>query len=51
MEIKDYNTKEEALAAFKKSVELRRVWNDLVEGRMTREEFERKGYRTINIVP
>lgn len=48
--IKVYETKEEKLQAFKKSIGLRRVWEDLTSGKMSFEEFKRQGYRTVDIV-
>ena len=47
--IKVYETKEEKLQAFKKSIGLRKVWEDLTSGRMSFDEFKRQGYRTIEI--
>lgn len=47
--IKVYETKEEKLAAFKKSVALRKVWEDLTSGRMSFEDFKRQGFRTVEI--
>lgn len=46
---KVYKTREEKLEAFKKSVALRKVWDDLTSGRMTFEEFKAQGYNTVNI--
>ena len=48
--IKVYETKEEKLQAFKKSIGLRKVWEDLTSGKMSFEEFKRQGYRTVDIV-
>ena len=47
--IKVYETKEEKKAAFKRSVGLRKVWEDLTSGKMSFEEFKRQGYNTVNI--
>lgn len=47
--IKVYESKEEKLMAFKKSIALRKVWEDLTSGRMSFEEFKRQGYRTVEI--
>lgn len=48
--IKVYESKEEKLLAFKKSIALRKVWEDLTSGRMSFEEFKRQGYRTVDII-
>ncbi|MDO4310994.1 MAG: hypothetical protein Q4C43_09815 [Prevotella sp.] len=40
--IKFYETREEMLEAFKKSVALRKVWEDLTSGRMTFEDFKKQ---------
>ena len=48
--IKVYETKEEKLQAFKKSIGLRKVWEDLTSGRMSFEEFKQQGYRTVDII-
>ena len=45
--IKVYETKEEKKAAFKRSVGLRKVWEDLTSGSF--DEFKRQGYNTVNI--
>ena len=47
--IKLYETKEEKVAAFKRSLGLRKVWNDLTSGKMSMEEFQRQGYKTVHI--
>ena len=47
--IKVYETKEEKKAAFKRSVGLRKVWEDLTSGKMSFDEFKRQGYNTVNI--
>lgn len=47
--IKVYESKEEKLMAFKKSVGLRKVWEDLTSGNMSFDEFKRQGYRTVDI--
>lgn len=47
--IKVYETKEEKKAAFKRSVGLRKVWEDLTSGNMSIEDFKRQGYNTVNI--
>ena len=47
--IKVYETKEVKKAAFKRSVGLRKVWEDLTSGKMSFEEFKRQGYNTVNI--
>ena len=48
--IKFYETHEEMLEAFKKSVALRKVWEDLTSGRMTFEDFKKQGYNTVKTV-
>jgi hypothetical protein len=48
--VKVYESKEEMAAAFKKSASLRKVWKDLTSGKMSFDDFERQGFRTINIV-
>lgn len=48
--IKFYETREEMLEAFKKSVALRKVWEDLTSGRMTFEDFKKLGYNTVTTV-
>ena len=48
--IKVYETKEEKMAAFKRSIGLRKVWEDLTSGKMSFDEFKRQGYNTVNIV-
>jgi hypothetical protein len=48
--IKFYETREEMLEAFKKSVALRKVWEDLTSGRMTFEDFKKQGYNTVTTV-
>jgi hypothetical protein len=47
--IKVYETKEEKMAAFKRSVGLRKVWEDLTSGKMSFDEFKRQGYNTVHI--
>jgi len=47
--IKVYETKEEKMAAFKRSVGLRKVWEDLTSGKMSLDEFKRQGYNTVHI--
>lgn len=47
--IKVYETKEEKKAAFKHSIGLRKVWEDLTSGNMSIDEFKRQGYNTVNI--
>lgn len=47
--IKNYETQEEMRVAFAKSLGLRKVWNDLVKGNMSFDEFKRQGYETIRI--
>ena len=47
--IKVYESKEEKLMAFKKSIDLHKVWEDLTSGKMSFEEFKRQGYRTVDI--
>ena len=47
--IKVYETTEEKKAAFKKAVELRSVWQNLVSGKISFEEFKQQGYNTVNI--
>lgn len=47
--IKVYETKEEKKAAFKRAVNLRKVWEDLTSGKMSFDEFKRQGYKTVNI--
>ena len=47
--IKVYETKEEKKAAFKRSIGLRKVWEDLTSGKMSFDEFKRQGYNTVNI--
>ena len=42
--IKVYETKEEKKAAFKRSIGLRKVWEDLTSGKMSFDEFKRQGY-------
>lgn len=47
--IKVYETKEEKKAAFKRSIGLHKVWEDLTSGNMSIEDFMRQGYNTVNI--
>ena len=44
-----YENKEEKMAAFRRSVGLRKVWSDLTSGKMSFEEFKRQGYNTVHI--
>lgn len=47
--IKVYKTIEEKKAAFKRSVGLRKVWEDMTSGKMSFKEFKRQGYNTVKI--
>ena len=42
--IKVYETKEEKMAAFKRSIGLHKVWEDLTSDNMSIEDFKRQGY-------
>ena len=46
---KTYQTKEEALAAFKIAVNLRSEWEDALRKGATREELEKLGMKTVVI--
>lgn len=46
---KVYKTKEEAVAAFKKSVSARREWEEAIRQNASREELEMKGLKTVGI--
>lgn len=47
--IKVYETVEEKKEALKRSLGLRKVWEDLTSGKMSFEDFKRQGYHTVNI--
>ena len=46
---KTYQTKEEALAAFKKAANLRVEWEDAIRKGATREELEKLGLKPVAI--
>lgn len=49
MKGKVYKTKEEAVAAFKKSVSARRDWEEAIRKSASREELEMKGLKTVGV--
>ena len=46
---KTYKTKEEAVAAFKKAVEARGVWEEAIRNGISREDVEKKGLKPAEI--
>lgn len=46
---KTYLTKEEALAAFKKTASVRNEWEEAIRKGATREELEKLGMKTVVI--
>ncbi len=46
---KTYQTKEEALAAFKKAASLRSEWEDAIRKGATKEDLEKMGMKTVVI--
>ena len=48
--IKKYQNKSELEAAFKKSVNLRSVWEDAVNNNISRDEMDRRGIKSVYIV-
>jgi len=46
---KTYKTKEEAVAAFKKAVEARGVWDEAIRKGASREEVEMRGLKPAEI--
>ncbi|MBP5397458.1 MAG: hypothetical protein J6Y32_02335 [Bacteroidales bacterium] len=46
---KTYQTKEEAVTAFKKAVEARGVWEEAIRKGVSREEVEKRGLKPAEI--
>ncbi len=42
-------TKEELIAAFKHAVGAKQAFTDMVQGRITRQEFEARGYKLVKL--
>ena len=46
---KVYKTREEAVAAFKKTVTAREVWENAISQNASKEEIEKMGLKTVGI--
>ena len=47
--IRKYKNKEEMIAAFKQALGARDAFEDLVQGKIDRMEFENRGYKLMQI--